>query len=369
MKLHITNGDCAGEMLKSSSSIEGDVLCWRDLLHDGPVQALPYGEYVAKRVEYLSTLLREGKYVEPISTQKIELDFIERDQILSSLSAYDEIVLWFEHDLYDQLQLLEVCQRLCEKQKPLPDISLVSIDSHFEVPFFHGFGNLTIPMMERLFLQRKMLSQAQLQLGCELWDSFVAESPERLASFARDKIAGWPFMAQALSRFCSEFPDVNTGLTLTQTYLLLTLLKAPDELPTLEYSLKLAEQANALPEDVTAEQRYYEILMGPATFKRIFNHLQQLEAAPFMGDISVRYELNRLIHATVPYVRVMQSDGESIYSLTHAGAEAIQGLRQWQQDNKIDYWRGGVHLTNSSLWMWSEEERKLVLHDCCSNES
>lgn len=369
MRLHITNGDCAGEMLESSSSIEGDVLCWRDLLHDGPVQALPYREYVAKRVEYLSTLLREGECSEAIPMQKIESDFIERDLILSSLSTYDEIVLWFEHDLYDQLQLLEVCQRLSEKHKPLPDISLVSIDSHSEVPFFHGFGNLTIPMMEKLFLQRQQLSQAQLEIGCELWASFVAESPEQLASFTRDKIAGWPFMAKALSRFCSEFPDVNTGLTLTQTYLLLTLLKAPDELPALEYNLKLAEQANALPEGITAEQRYYEILMGPAVFRRIFNHLQQLETAPFMGDLSVRYELNRLIHATVPYVSVMQIDGESVYSLTHTGAEAIQGLRQWQQDNEIDYWRGGVHITNSSLWMWSEEEGKLLLNNCCVSES
>lgn len=368
MILHITNGDCAGEMLKSASSIEGEVLCWRDLLHDGPVQELPYREYVAKRVEYLSTLLREAECSETISTQKIELDFIERDQILSSLSAYDEIVLWFEHDLYDQLQLLEVCQRLCEKQKSLPDISLVSIDSHSEVPFFHGFGNLTVPMMEKLFFQREKLSQAQLEIGCELWASFVAESPEQLASFAKGEIVGWRFMAQALSRFCSEFPDVNTGLTLTQTYLLLTLLKAPDELPALEYNLTLAEQTNALPKGVTAEQRYYEILMGPATFKRIFNHLKQLERAPFMGDLSVRYELNRLIHATVPYVSVMQIDGESVYSLTHAGAEAIHGLRQWPQDNEIDYWRGGVHLTNSSFWVWSEKERKLLLHNCCARE-
>ena len=34
--LHIVNGDCATEALKDSE-IEGDILSWLDVLHDGTV--------------------------------------------------------------------------------------------------------------------------------------------------------------------------------------------------------------------------------------------------------------------------------------------------------------------------------------------
>lgn len=362
MKLHITNGDCAGEMLKASASIEGEVLCWRDLLHDGPVLALPYPEYTAKRVEYLMALLRDGGMPELSSAEQITDDFVKRDQVLSNLNAYDEVVLWFEHDLYDQLQLIEVCHRINEKMTPLPKLSIVSIDTHPEVPFFHGFGNLTVAMMEGLYTERKDFTQGELQKGCELWRCLVSESPMKLAEIVKEEIEGWPYMVKALNRFCHEFPDINTGLTLTQTYLLLALLKAPDELPFLEYNLKRAEENGVLAKGESAQQRYYEILTGPATFKRIFNHLQALEDAPFMGDLSVRYELNRLLKAKTPYITMKKQEGTDVYSLTHAGAEALLGRRQWHRDNCIDTWRGAVHITTDTLWVWDSEKGTFLCH-------
>lgn len=356
MRLHITNGDCAGDMLAASTLIEGDILCWRDLLHDGPVMALPYADYSAQRTEFLLQLLERGACEETVSAEQIAADFVQRDEILSRITAYDEVVLWFEHDLYDQLQLIEVCKRISDKGA-LPLLSIVSIDRHPDVPFFLGFGNLSIEMMDALFIERLPLSLEQLEVGCSLWLQLTDVSPEALAASAQKEIEGWPYMAKALRRFCLEFPALETGLTLTQTYLLLTLLKAPDELPALEFNLKWAEQNQRLPVGETATQRYYEILAGPATFKRIFNHLQQLEVDPFMGDLSVRCELNRLINADLPYVSCVGQGEDAVYSLTHAGAEALQGQRHWLRDNDIDVWRGGVHLTSDNLWLWDQHKK------------
>ena len=365
MKLLITNGDSTGDMLKHSKSIKGDVLCWRDLLHDGPVLDLPNAEYSAARTQYLHGLCLQGsqahnshdkdsnEQIDPHLKANIADDFKQRAVILNQLNNYDEIVLFFEHDLYDQLQLTELCHRLLASPAPLPPIFIICINQHHEVPYFHGLGQLSIPMLEALYDAHKhKLSNLQLKAGQAVWHALVASDPIQLSKMAQEPVLGWPFMQSALQRYCREYPAKETGLTLTQTYLLMTLLKAPDELPALEHHLKRLEQSGQLQGTTSAEQRYYEILTGPATFKRMFHHLQQLEQAPFMGDLSVRKELNSLLTSNLPYVQIEKETPETVYSLTQAGAEALQGQRHWLDTNLYKMWRGGVQINNQHSWMW-----------------
>ena len=52
-------------------------------------------------------------------------------------AAVDEIVLWFEHDLYDQLHLLQILDRL-----PLdggPRVTAVPADDYLGAPAGRGF--------------------------------------------------------------------------------------------------------------------------------------------------------------------------------------------------------------------------------------
>ncbi len=111
MKLHITNGDVAGEMLALLFSEDDEILCWRDLLHDGPLLAGHYSQFVKARSGYLSELLAEDPEGPQLTAAAIAGDFTLRKDLLDSITGdqakYEEIVLWFEHDLYDQLQLAE----------------------------------------------------------------------------------------------------------------------------------------------------------------------------------------------------------------------------------------------------------------------
>ncbi|MCP4596998.1 DUF1835 domain-containing protein [Neptuniibacter sp.] len=364
MKLHITNGDVAGEMLTLLFSKDDEILCWRDLLHDGPMPAGDYSLFVKARSGYLSELLAEDPEGPQLTAAAIAEDFIKRqglfDSITDDQAKYDEIVLWFEHDLYDQLQLAEICFRLLQLDtNRLPVISIICIDNHPEVPVFHGLGNLTPPLLEELFPSRSTLTGYQLQAAADVWQVLLSDTPDRLAALVGSEVEGWPFMAEALRRFCCEYPALETGLTLTQTYILLALLKAPDELPALHLQLQQMERQGVLSDGENADQRYYSILTGPATFGRIFHHLQQLEVAPFMGDLSVRMELNRLCNAAVPYVAAIPGD-KPVYRLTETGAKALMGQAHWRELNGYDLWRGGVHITDQQTWYWDQANKRFV---------
>lgn len=70
--LHITNGDCAVAMLREAG-MEGDLLPWRDVLHEGPVDAsLPLEALSKLRARFIA-----GEGWAP--HEDVERQFEERD--------------------------------------------------------------------------------------------------------------------------------------------------------------------------------------------------------------------------------------------------------------------------------------------------
>src|SRR6185436_13809586 len=98
--LHITNGDSVLAGFREGS-IPGTYLPWRDVLHDGAVPQ-------TSTLEALSEI-RAGVLAGPgLPDEELRASFAERDRTLAAFRDHDEVVLWFEHDLYDQLQLLQL---------------------------------------------------------------------------------------------------------------------------------------------------------------------------------------------------------------------------------------------------------------------
>ena len=96
--LIITNGDSALSVIEQAG-IGGDVIPWRDVLHEGPVpDELRLQDLSRVRARFLSDTYG-------VEYGLILADLQSRDR---QLNTYEEVLLWFEHDLYDQLQLLQL---------------------------------------------------------------------------------------------------------------------------------------------------------------------------------------------------------------------------------------------------------------------
>src|SRR5690606_18340230 len=99
--LIITNGDVAGELLRKSIA-KTEVLPWRDVLHDGPVPVTEDHEELSElRADYLADR-GWGDH------DTLRDNFRARDRGLANNEIFENVSLWFEHDLYDQLQLIQI---------------------------------------------------------------------------------------------------------------------------------------------------------------------------------------------------------------------------------------------------------------------
>lgn len=188
MILHITNGDCAGHLLRIAFPNDA-ILPWRDVLHDGPVPpGLELHELSAVRALF---------HGEPSC-------FEERDSLLASYRRFEETVLWFEHDLYDQLQLIQLLDWFAGREA---NLTLLQACDYL--------WNMSADRLALLFPSRVPVTLRQFELARAAWAAFREPDPNALIPFLAPDGA-LPWLAPALLRFCEEYPGAEDDLTRTE---------------------------------------------------------------------------------------------------------------------------------------------------------
>jgi hypothetical protein len=127
--LHVSNGDSTD---LPGAGLASRVVYWRDSLHEGPVPAVGPEELREIRAAFLV-----GAHVDD-RAEGMDM-FLERDRILAA-NRDGEYVLWFEADLYDQLQIIQILARLADLGVPVEQITLICIGEHPDIPRFGGLG-------------------------------------------------------------------------------------------------------------------------------------------------------------------------------------------------------------------------------------
>src|SRR6476660_7683500 len=201
--LHVTNGESAANTLRQTA-LGGAVLPWQDVLHEGPVPALPRQELLRLRARFLADC--------GWGRRQALLSALERRdrQLLEALRDDLQVVLWFEHDLYDQLQLLDVLA-LAHTEEAAP--TLIVIGSFPGKPSFAGLGELTATELETLWPSRGAATPAVLEAATSAWAALQAPEPTALAEWATRDTTQLPFLAPALRRLLEELPAPADGLS------------------------------------------------------------------------------------------------------------------------------------------------------------
>src|SRR3979411_2849303 len=154
--LHIHNGDSAALTAKKSD-IQGEHLAWREALVCGPAPGnLSVDEFCQVRAQHLAdaygaNLERTGK------------ELRAQEETLARFSDHEEVVLWFEHDLFCQVQLIFLLNWLAQRDLGQTKLSLIFIGEFPGIADFRGLGQLNESQLSSLFPQRQNVTAAQLR--------------------------------------------------------------------------------------------------------------------------------------------------------------------------------------------------------------
>jgi DNA-binding transcriptional MerR regulator len=334
--LHVTNGDSAGNTLRQTT-LGGAVLPWQDVLHEGPVPAGTRAALRAARAAFLSSCGWGSR-------RSLGAELERRDrQVVDALRAGRQVVLWFEHDLYDQLQLLDVLALVDEVGAPLERLELLVVGAFPGRPNFHGLGELTASELESLWAERRPAAAETVALAGELWRAVRAPNPALVASWVAASADGGsagalPFLPAALRRLLEELPSVRSGLSAT-------------------------------------ERRALEALAaGAATPIAAFLAAQATEPAPFLGDAWFFRTLTTLGTGKARLLETSEREqvppappggdphafGRLRLRVTREGERVLAGEADRVELLGIDRWVGGTHLLPGAVWRWDAERSEVV---------
>ena len=324
--LHITNGDMAARLIEQST-IPGEVLPWRDPMHHGP---FPCGLGLVETSQRRARYLAEGK---PDLQGTLDA-FRWRDETLLTASTRPHVVLWFEHDVLDQLQVLQILDVLGALDLSEKALEWICIDQFPEVPRFRGLGQLNIAQIATLYDQRRPLASQMLDAARAGWAAFRSDDPRDLLDFTLaydpDREEALRFLRPALLRHMQEFPDHKTGLTRTEAQLLGLVASGVDE---------------------------------PIA---LFEKNMDLETNFFIGDWHTWCTLDRLVAAgllTIGPAAGPVSDmgrdllAEQRVSLTETGHRVMAGHGDAFDLVRREGWLGGVApQSDGLLWTWNDAD-------------
>src|SRR5215470_11649740 len=169
--LHVANGTCTTSIIRAAG-IPGLRSQWADPLYEGPVPGgLTDEELVAVRERFLvgpdGNLEDENE--NSLRTWRAAIDRHE---------SYDEMILWFEHDLFDQLNLIQLLTWIRGRVPAAKTVSLVCVGSFPGRPAFKGLGELTPDELASLIDTRRPVSDEQFALAARAWAAFRAADPQ-----------------------------------------------------------------------------------------------------------------------------------------------------------------------------------------------
>jgi DNA-binding transcriptional MerR regulator len=329
--LHVTNGESAGNTLRQST-LGGAVLSWQDVLHEGPVPAGSRSSLRAARAAFLSAC---GWGSARLLVGELE----RRDrQVVEALRDGRHVVLWFEHDLYDQLQLLDVLGLVTESDARVDRLELLVVGSFPNRPAFRGLGELTADELESLWPSRQAASPSVVSLASEVWEGVRAPTPERIASFAATELHELPFAAPALLRLLEELPAVRDGLSGTERRALDAVASGADA-PFAAFRVAQAAEPAPFLGDAWFFRTLAQLGTGPARLLETLDG-SDVPAPPPLGDA----------HAF----------GSLRLRLTRHGQSVLAGEADRVELLGIDRWVGGTHLVQGAVWRWDAGSSTLL---------
>jgi hypothetical protein len=240
-------------------------------------------------------------------------------------SRYDRVVLWFEHDTYDQFKLARCLAKFAET--PPAYLEMVTLEHYPGAMRFIGLGQLPPEALRLLWNERKPVTKNQVDAGQTAWNLLRLPDPTPLAKAAAAGFTDLPYLARALRRHCQELPLSRNGLSLTERLIL----------------------------QLLAER--------PRTIGEVFRDLMlEREPLPWLGDLMLSTLIENMKRASRPVFDAVFETGDTTWprehlTITSLGRSVLAGDVDWLSLSPPERWLGGVCIrADRPCWRWDDRQ-------------
>lgn len=291
-QLHITNGDgLAANILELG--IEGQLVVWREMLCEGPTcYFLGSDEFIKLRKSYLKNNYQ-------ISPEDYEEQFLKELRKLTSQNGYDEIVLWFEFDLFSHINMLAAISHLMEQGIEVPVYLVCSKKLEGEKEF-NVLSQLPLKDLKNHYRQKILLNRDDLEMANLMWQLYNGENPQKLKNLIKQK-TNFEYLSSCIRAHIERFPDSQTGLN------------------TLERNVLKLIKKNTI-----------------TSMNQLLGYSLEYQGYFGYGDKQILRLLKKL--------KIFYKEEENGIKLTPEGEEALEGSRNFYRVLKNDECLGGVKM-------------------------
>jgi hypothetical protein len=327
--LHVLNGDSTAQTLKQSG-LAGQHLVWKEALVWGPTPpTVDLSEWCRLRAQFLAD-------ANVMDAQQCFEDLMQQEEALKTLAKHDEVILWFEFDLFCQLNLIYVLSKLCGQNFVATKLSLICIGTFPDIRDFRGLGQLTAEQLVSLFPGRQPVTVEQMELAWRAWNACSSSNPQEIEMLLAQDTTPLPFLRSALHLHLRRFPSVRNGL-------------GHMERMALEF-----------------------IARGVSRFPELFREWSSAEPGYGLGDAQLWDVLIRLVACGQPLLRLDGNKGlgfsenyphlrELAFTLTETGRSILEAKRDLWEMEPQELWLGGVRLIPPKpRWRWDEERQAMA---------
>lgn len=222
--IHITSGDCAGEILVQAG-LPGEIFVWHDILYDGPRNAgWPDEASLHARAHFLQEATAGG-----LGKEHILETLRNQYEKLAEAVGYESIVLWFDACLFDQAMLAHILA--CLHIKGAGNVELLCIAAFPGIEPFHGLGQLQAEQLASLYGERCPVTDEQFRFAEVVDEAFAIQDVALFRELSEKAESPFPWIAAAVARWMQEQPDPHSGLGRLEQ-LALAAINADCETPT-----------------------------------------------------------------------------------------------------------------------------------------
>ncbi len=203
--LHITNGDSTTNYLKKLN-FQGDFITWREILCEGKTSTDVGSEHFWKsRFDFLKQSYKVTK------KQFIDLTLKEYRNLCNHKSQ-EEIVLWFEYDLFCQINMIAVICWLKRYRKGRK-ISLVCSGEVKGSNKLLGLAELTEKQLKTQYQNKTELTIDDIEYADYVWQLYCSDNPIKLQNvYQYQQNTTFKYLIDSLLVHLQRFPSIGNGL-------------------------------------------------------------------------------------------------------------------------------------------------------------